>query len=399
DKGGLPQYIASGDMIMKNLKTIKGIENRVAKLNEIENLNVHVGVTDISIQTEQRLEFFSYAIFEGIDQIKFPKSLSGCEEGRYLHMRCEKLRWQIRDLGKIHSYTYRTTIKSNIRKKGELELRKKRKAEFMLENANLFLAGLGNPKPRIKQALSQIKLLQAEQKNAIKELRAHNSKYLADVKKINQERKEADKLAMSEGRFWDASEAMIKEYFKPPFSKNNLADVSKKWRAALFLEVESQSAKKQYGDKGWIHRMVATGKGYLCGIDDNGDEWGHEVELYEYLSGNPSQYFSEYAYDMDGTVEYAMSYLFGTRVTEEDSRQGDLLFQKVEIPEYVELEDVESIDVRESHRIRSSGMLAGESFFKCDLPIIVEHSSHKTLILDPGSYRVFMLDWQYAEGD
>lgn len=134
-------------------------------------------------------------------------------------------------------------------------------------------------------------------------------------------------------------------------------------------------------------RLAGTGRGYLCGIDDNGDEWGHRVNDIS---------LSRDEYDiaaLDGTVEDAMSILFRINpfLLADCHRQGDLLFCPASIPADVDMTHHEkSWTPRESHVISSPGLKHNGRYFRSDEKITVAHTSHAPVVLDPGEYRLYM---------
>lgn len=272
-------------------------------------------------------------------------------------------------------------------------------------------------------------------------MRAENSKYLADRKATKAAEREADALALKEGRFWDASKEALKGYFHPPFDKNYLADVSEKWRAALYLECEGAAWKDYNGN--WRHKLVGTGRAYLCGIDDNGDEWGHEcrIDLGVDDYGNVG---------LDADVEDAMAALFEipARRLRNCERQGDLLFCRETIPTTTRavcpycgsrnlrpdrdthdvIDDAAKIasgetvwcgfcgvvyakkiapptltlhdgpwEIRESHRIESEGLERNGRWFRSPNPIHITHTSHQPVTLEPGEYRLYTLQVEDAD--
>lgn len=240
----------------------------------------------------------------------------------------------------------------------------------------------------------------------------------------------------------EADKEALKGYFHPPFDKNYLADVSERWRAALFIECESINYKDYNGN--WRHKLGGTGRGYLCGIDDNGDEWGHRVE------GLPQGRDDHDNLSLDSTVEEAMAILFGIRAAAlaECTRQGDLLFCPAKIPsenkvicercgmpesqhfaskldldsergiyeDYLAcycagsyerysprtikapvLEPEEKWTPRESHDITSPSLQRNGRYFRADHQITVSHTSHPTVVLPPGEYRLYALRVEDAD--
>lgn len=271
-------------------------------------------------------------------------------------------------------------------------------------------------KRRLADARQRISEHQAEQKNLLTAMRRSNSEYLSSRKSAKAAERAADAAALESGEFWRATKAALKDYFHPPFAKNFLADVSERWRAALYLECKSISYKTGYG---WRHKLAGTGRAYLCGIDDNGDEWGHEIRL---------DLGVDYHYNLklQAAVEDAVAGLFGVSVSalENCQRQGDLLFRPCTILKSTKqvcnlcgkswephndngtircgfcwasdpgtrtitpptLEPETEWEVRESHRVLSPSLRHNGRYFAADDEIRVEHTSHQPVILPPGEY-------------
>jgi len=70
-------------------------------------------------------------------------------------------------------------------------------------------------------------------------------------------------------------------------------------------------------------------------------------------------------------------------------RQGDLLFCPEKIPTDIDLEPQEKWEIRESHEIWSPGLQRNGRYIKSDREIVVTHSSHDTLVLAAGEYRIY----------
>jgi hypothetical protein len=328
-----------------------------------------------------------------------------------------------------------THIKINEKTKSGPERRAEEKALFIIKTGKQFLADYkaATKKSSLSKIRKTITDLQTQQKALLPKLRESNSVYLAGRKAAKEEQKNRNAEALKTGRFWEADKETLKDYFNPPFDKNFVADVSETWRACLILECGSESWKDYNGN--WRYKLVGTGRGYLCGIDDNGDEWGYTVE-------NLSQSCDNYGNAaLEGTVEEAMAKIFdiSVRAIPDCYRQGDLLFhpeiiRKEDSPEHcancgltrdkhIEAEWIpdegagakrlccdkygyklytphihkaptltpaESWEPRESHIITGEGFEHNGIYARGANDITVTHTSHPTIVLPAGEYRLYM---------
>jgi hypothetical protein len=425
---------------------------RAKKLNEkiqtitqdrSKGLAIYTLKSDQSTQAELRMRC-DWIIRFPVDRLHAPKRLDSTgvpsvalpDNGEWRIVPCDPSDpWrrffesgvEINNIRKLASGTECKDIQINARTKNGPSQREEAQALFEIECAQAFIAAHKRATAPKRLAAVRIAItgLQARQKEILKEMRAENARYMADRKAAKAAEREADGLALKEGRFWDATQEAIKGYFHPPFAKNRLADVSERWRAALFLECESTAWKAGKGD--WRHKLVGTGRAYLCGIDDNGDEWGHrcEIDLGMDDHGNVG---------LEADVEDAMAALFEIPVHRLGGceRQGDLLFCSTTIPtesrcsncgEKWEPADFSENyygkdlcrhclmvsgggyerkppvlqpqdgpwDVRESHRIESDGLERNGRWFRSPNPIHVTHTSHSPVTLEPGEYRLYTL--------
>jgi hypothetical protein len=390
---------------------------------------------DESTQAELRLSA-RWAIRLAVDEISAPRDLANTDASRELWSLWFRLVFQgtaAADLGKNR---VEITEHASARSKTGQGRRAMVAETFTLSSGRQFLAELqkATGKRNLSMATAKITALQAEQKKLLPQLRKSNSEHLADLKSAKATERAADTAALTSGEFWLASKEALKNYFHPPFDKNYLADVSERWRAALYLECESVSYKTGYG---WRHKLAGTGRAYLCGIDDNGDEWGHEIRI-------ELSHDDHYNQRLDATVEEAMAELFDVSVRQlaDCHRQGDLLFRPCAIqtqakticsrcgepeashkwveeldlprtltcygdiyagefaprtitPPTMEAEQV--WEVRESHKITSPSLRHNGKYFAADDRITVEHTSHQPVILPPGEWCLHML--QIADAD
>ncbi len=382
---------------MKTEKRAQQIREKIERITADKTVITNYNTTDNSVQAELRLSA-SWKITVPVDEIHYPKSLgpisTKSEDGTYTKTPAGLLWHQMGDLAfsicktaELKTGNARATIPLNARLKNGVERRIEAKNLWMIEIGKQFLADYRTVtgKKHLATIRAQITDLQTQQKALLPKLRESNSIYLADKKTEREEIKIKNAEAIKTDRFWEADKDTLKGYFHPPFDKNYLADVSEKWRATLFLECKSISYK--WGDGNWGHKLGGTGRGYLCGIDDNGDEWGHRVENLPQSSDNYGNA------GLDSTVEEAMSNLFDITQTAlaNCQRQGDLLFCAEKIGTEIILTPEEKWTPRESHEITSPSLQRNGRYFRADHEITVSHTSHPTVILPPGEYRLYAL--------
>ena len=373
--------------MMKLETKIKKLQERIkkekAKAKEV-GISSSFTIEDNSTKKELRLSPI-WRIDYSIDYIHYPKNLEGLST-HPLWIEMRNIQFQLQKLSQLESFHESQTNYSinEYTKHGAAE-REQIKLEFYPNYGTKFLDKLRkfSSKSSVNNIKKQVSELQAKQKKLIPEMRKVNSEFISKRKQAKEEKKNQEAEYLKNGEFWECETETLKGYFHPPFDKNYLADVSEKWRAALFVECESVSYKNYY--KNWGHKLVGNSRGYLCGIDDNGDEWGHEVfHLYQPYDehGNAA---------IQGTVEEAMSELFGISENKLSKcyRQGDLLFCPEAIPDGTKLYDENSWEVRESHEIISSNLKRNGHYFSSDVPIIVQHTSHAAIELPAGSYQLY----------
>lgn len=340
-------------------------------------------VEDSSTNAKLRLNC-TWAIRHSHDAIHCPKAIDNPWPlpAPWLQLSC--LEQDIQALTHLdHKASLR--LSSNARtKKGAAE-RQAAELSFRIEQGKDFLRAYRKAVSQSDKIRKRLTSLNAKISGLLPAMRAYNSAIMLARRTAAADRRAANQEALTSGRFWNAEAEALKGYFHPPFDKNYLADVSERWRAALFVECESESYKTTYGN--WGHKLVGTGRGYLCGIDDNGDEWGHHCHI-------PQGYDQYGNRQIGGCVEDAMSALFRISVERlaDCERQGDLLFCRETIPAGVDLvEQPEPWEVRESHRIESAGLLRNGRHFRSAAPILVSHTSHSEITLPPGDYRLYAL--------
>jgi hypothetical protein len=427
-----PKPKTKGEESMKPEKRAQQIKEKISKIvADKSQVIASYHVSDNSVQAELRL-CAEWEISVLVDEINYPRDLNPDLPNKDLWQQMCDLAWEIKKIStlierRVPEGYGSQMIPINARTKTGPEKRAEAKNIWLIETGKQFLANYKavTGKKHLAEIRRQITDLQTQQKNLLPKLRESNSLYLSGKKTERDELAQKNAEAIKSGKFWEADKDTLKGYFHPPFDKNYLADVSEKWRAALFLECESISYK--WGDRNWGHKLGGTGRGYLCGIDNNGDEWGHRVENLPQSRDN---------YDnagLDSTVEEAMANLFEITQTNLATcqRQGDLLFCPEEIPgerivcencgqtwngEYwdcnrrcihcgmtppyingpkalpaVEIHPEEKWTPRKSHEITSPSLQRNGPYFRADHEIIVSHTSHPTVILPAGEYRLYSL--------
>lgn len=373
---------------MKKLeKRAQAITEKIKKITSDKTAAVAVfSRRDNSVQAELRLEA-SWNISYPVDEIGYPKNLAG-DYNNPLWLQMRDIASAIRRAAALKTGRCDTKLQINERTKTGPERRAEAKNNFIIEAGNAFLADYRavTGKRAVAAIRKTITDLQAQQKALLPQLRAVNAAYLAGKKTEKQAQADKNAEALKSGRFWDADKETLKGYFHPPFDKNYLADVSEKWRAALFLECKSVSFKTYSGS--WGHKLAGTGRGFLCGIDDNGDEWGHRANS---LPQSHDQFGDA---GLDSTVEEAMAELFDISKNElaKCYRQGDLLFCPAPIPPETKMIPAEKWAIRESHELWSPGLNHNGTYFKSNREILVSHTSHADVILPPGEYELHELE-------
>jgi len=344
-----------------------------------------------AVQAELRLHR-EWKISVPVDVINYPRDISG--QNGHLWGEMRRLEWEITQVSLVCQREIDHVIRINERTKTGPPRRAEAKNLWLIEEVGKqFITDYraATSKRNLAAIRKNITDLQAQQKALLPKLRESNSLYLAGKKSGKAARAAANAEALKSGRFWEADESALKNYFHPPFNKNYIADVSEKWRACLILECESVSYRAGYNNE-WRHKLSATGEAYLCGIDDNGDEWGHRcrVDIGHDQYGNG---------DFEATVEDAMSELFeiSAHALSRCERQGDLLFCPEPIPPETELHPQETWTPRESHNIASPSLQRNGRYFRAADDIQITHTSHAAVTLPAGEYRLYPL--QVADAD
>lgn len=377
-------------------RTERTLERLQQQIDHLTNANGPITASyqerDNSVQAELRLSA-PWSIRATVDTIHYPKRLQSImdvsgealqeQDAPWTEMRRAEMELQRVTL--LAEGSPSLTLAASSKTQVGAARRTEAKAAWQTDTRRAFLAAYKSAtgKRRLAEARKNITTIQAQQKLLLREIRRRNSAYVATRSQARAEQQARNTEAMASGRFWEADRDTIKAHFRPPFDKNFLADVSERWRAALFVECESESYRR-YDDQ-WGHKLTGTGNGYLCGIDDNGDEWGHRVSgLYQDYDdfGSPRP---------EGTVEEAMSLLFDVPVAALDSclRQGDLLFRPLaQLPEGTALEAEETWEPRPSHTITGQGLQHNGRYFKAPSGATVTHTSHAAVVLHAGVYRL-----------
>lgn len=276
--------------------------------------------------------------------------------------------------GKVLFYDYRDEIEKTAKVDpafGRINsvVRKKR-AAFLLSEMQKITSTYASLHRTEKSRRKRIASLQKKQKAIIVKVRKANSEFLASKVQVRKE----EQRALKEGRFWDCQEELLKEFFRVPFGKRKLVALSEKHRAALFIEVVLSNQSGPY------KRLVPTQRAYLCGIDDNEEQWGF------FLNNNDSYW------EYDSTVEEAMATCWNVdeSIVEESFRQGEILFHPCEIPAGTTLHPETEWQIAPSHVVRSESLVHNGEYFMSTQEIVVEHPTHKPVVLEAGEYRAYI---------
>lgn len=405
---------------------VKKITSKIEKITaDRTQVMADYTIRDDSVQAELRLSA-KWEILLPVDRIHSPRDLS--KNNLDLWRKMYDLDRDLTQSRTLKIGESNVVIEINARTKTGAGKRTDTKNAWIIEAGNAFLSDYRavTSKRHLAVVRKSITDLQTVQKSLLPKLRESNVAYLAGKKTAREEQTAKNIAALKSGRFWEADRDALKNYFHPPFDKNYLADISEKWRSALFLECKSMSYERFNGE--WGHKLAGTGRGYLCGIDDNGDEWGHHcnISMVEDNFGDPK---------LDGTVEEGMSDLFGINKNKLRTcqRQGDLLFCPTKImtedsPEHCQrcgaardrhtgdrqqcpddllgynygtyrphidrapiLTPEEKWTPRVSHDITSPTLKHNGTYFRADDNIVISHTSHKVLTLPAGEYRLYAL--------
>lgn len=230
----------------------------------------------------------------------------------------------------------------------------------------------------IEYRREMIKNLQQEQQKFIESVRRWNASVILRQRANAKAHRESEQVALASGEFWKCSEQTLKDYFHVPYERRKLVDVSEKYRATLFVEVDVRDIDQPWG---YSRSLVPTSRAYLCGIDNNGEEWGFRVIL---------RHYEEWLYE--SKVVDAMAEVWGVdeKLVLESERQGEILFHADLIPDGVEMVADGDWQIRPSHCVKSEGLEHDDDYFRSANTITVEHPTHAPVTLPPGSYRAYI---------
>jgi hypothetical protein len=367
-------------------------------------------------QTRQRVEA-SYRVRLAVDEIKLQKNMGSHEVYSELATQWRDLQREIDQLRLIaeHSETMTYGTRSETKRHMKLTALTTRLAWDYADA--IMRAWFAEP-----YLQTRIKTIQTQQIKIIVRVRAHNAAAIVDKRRTAKRKQEAEQRALAEGKFWECESKTLKNYFRVPFDSRALVEVSERWRAALFVETESENCSNQRGT--YWHRSLDTGRGYLCGIDDNGDEWGFHV-----------------AAGFSDTVESAVAEVFGVSSDKIKNcyRQGEILFcpakpitepiivcrfcgakwtPRVELSNDPEdprptyhctgcgtwwigdydmptlhppvFTATEKWQIVEGHEAWSPGLETNNRWIRSSHEITVTHPTHEMLVLPAGSYRMYV---------
>lgn len=219
-----------------------------------------------------------------------------------------------------------------------------------------------------KSRLAKIKKLQQRQAQIIAEIRKLNGAVVVARRRQAQEKRDREQAALEGGRFWECSEETLKDFFHVPMKPRKLVDVSERHRAALFVHLELEDY--------YVKQLVPSEQAYLCGIDDNGEQWGFRITRYP-------------RWTYDSSVEEAMAECWHVpmEVVKRSYRQGEVLVWPETVPPGTTLTPKPVCDVAPSHTMKSKTLTVNGTRFMSFDPIRIEHPTHGALELPPGEYR------------
>lgn len=348
----------------KNIKkrTEKDVNKLIEDIEGLQNVDEISGA--ISISNMRSLLRYRYSLALTIDSLKLQRVQGGgapsqANEFRDIGMAI----WGKSQIG-CGGETIRTTSMTK-RYISLLELRNdlKRKIRETMRKREKILAFVAGQ--------------QIRQKEIIREVRAINS----DILKIKKENLSEEKEALGRGEFEGVRDTILKKYFD--LFGGYIAEKSDTHRAILFVETEYDWDD----DRGY---RCQTPTGYiLCGIDDNEEEWKHEII-------RERDYMGHFVGHID-TVETAMGSLWhvSPEIVHNSTRQGDILFH----PNGTKKGDVGLVAqdgmlcVAEHHVIRADCIQTkkiSEDVTKmyCS-DAVVEHTSHEEKQLKEGGYTIY----------
>jgi len=261
--------------------------------------------------------------------------------------------------------------------------------EIRLINFNELMRALSELK-RIKDNYSEyrqavnalVQLVSDYIKAANKLTTKDNSEYLKRKKML----RELELRALEAGDYDKVSDETLKQFIKSTFidraKKIKILDKSTKYRAILFCTLE----KCQF--------CLVPAQYYLCGEDDNGEEWLHtvytvDVSEYEYCSACDELYRK--------TVEWAEAWLLDISTSFFErfiDRQGDVfVFRDDEQTDYKEQEETDEFEILPNHTLKLSETAVikykrkrNRIYIDLPVPAILEHPSHHHVQLPPAKY-------------
>ena len=213
-----------------------------------------------------------------------------------------------------------------------------------------------------------------------------NSEYL----KHNKQLRELELRALEEGNYENVSDETLKQFIKyyfPEFSRAKLyiIDKSSKYRAVLFCTLELGP---------YVYNLVPA-EYYLCGEDDNGEEWCHII-----TTNFISDYYTKEEIDnlYKRSVKWAESQLLNVPLEYFDyfiDRQGDVFVfrDEEEQADYREQEETDEFEILPNHvlKLEKTAVIKYTRYanrLHVDLPVpaVLEHPSHHHVKLQPAKY-------------
>lgn len=232
----------------------------------------------------------------------------------------------------------------------------------------------------LSEMQKEIEYIRKRNENIVSQIEK-NLQYFENRKKeaaISKEKNRRIEFGEYEGK----KDTALRRFFGLNGRRLYLVEASNRWRCTLWAETEVVGGKGMYG--GLWSKTIPTGKLFLLGKDDNGQNWEIEAN-YENFGG-------EYELDFDDihrncSILKMMAFVFDC--TEEEvqksKRQGDILV--CPIGEGTTEEKPTEQTIRGTHTF--PGVQKEENVYILPERTSMKHPSHAPIELEAGTYKIF----------
>ena len=233
-----------------------------------------------------------------------------------------------------------------------------------------------------RQAINTVVLVVSDYiKSANKLTQEDNSEYLKHKRQL----RELEVRALEAGDYYNVSDETLKQWIKETFPefrrKLYILDRSSKYRAVLFCTLELHP---------YFNKLVPA-EYYLCGEDDNGEEWCHLIATnFIYCNLNTEILYKR-------SVKWAESQLLNVPTSLFDyfiDRQGDVfVFRDEDQANYREQEETDEFEILPNHilKLEKTAVIkykrkSNKIYLDLPVPAVLEHPSHHHVKLQPAKY-------------